>query len=238
MVIPEDAIEEIQSRWEGGAKQSAYYKVGGESLGYRWWNEEGVLTMEFGLKGDRRHGPYRDWHDNGVLAAESFYVEGKEHGTAKQYDRDGNLIGTYEMHYGTGADLWYGSPGVLSEERYYRNGERHGFERWWSWDNATVWQERHFHAGVEHGIAREWNVARGRLRRGFPQFYVHGERVAKRQYLRASERDTSLPMFREEDNHPARALPVELQARSAVAAQHALPPTVPCETVCGGEGQG
>src|SRR5687768_8332936 len=130
--IPKDAIETVATYWGGGAMQSAFYKVGGQPVGYRWWNEDGVLTMEYGLIGDQRHGLYRDWHDNGVLAAESFYIEGKEHGTARQYDQEGKLIGTYEMHFGTGADLWYYSPGILSEERYYQDGLLHGFERWWS----------------------------------------------------------------------------------------------------------
>lgn len=219
LVIPENAVEEIAGYWESGAKQSAYYKVAAHPVAYRWWSEEGVLLIEHGLHGDQRHGPYRDWHDNGVLSSESFYIEGKEHGAAKQYDPEGNLIGTYEMHHGTGADLWYDSPGVLSEERYYQDGMRHGFERWWNFDNATVWQEQHFREGVEHGIAREWNHA-GRIRRGFPQYYVNGKRVTKRQYLMASERDPSLPIFREAENRPARALPSELMSRSAPPLQH------------------
>src|ERR1041385_7240318 len=130
MLIPENAIEEIRNRWDDGSKQSAFYKVGGEFVAYRWWSEDGLLTMEKGLNKDGLpHGEYRTWHDNGVIHSETFYVDGKEHGTAKQYDSDGKLIGTYKMDHGTGVDLWYLTLGVLSEERHYSDGAMEGFER-------------------------------------------------------------------------------------------------------------
>jgi hypothetical protein len=34
------------------------------------------------------------------------YVNGKIHGTAKQYGRDGSVIGTYTLRHGTGYDIW------------------------------------------------------------------------------------------------------------------------------------
>jgi hypothetical protein len=61
---------------------------------------------------------------------------------------------------------------------------------------------------IEHGVFRAWN-ARGRLRRGYPQYFVDGKRVRKRRYLKGSAADPSLPPFREEENRPDRKLPVE-----------------------------
>jgi antitoxin component YwqK of YwqJK toxin-antitoxin module len=138
-MIPQDAVEEITEHWDNGTKKSAFYYLDGEKIGYRYWDEDDRLFMEYDIKGNLQHGSFRRWYENGVLCEESFYVEGKEHGVTKQYDYEGNLIGTYQMNYGTGADLWYGNAGILSEERYCKNGERDGYERWWNDDNETIY---------------------------------------------------------------------------------------------------
>ena len=90
---------------------------------------------------------------------------------------------------------------------------RHGYERWWYGDNKTIWSEQHFQDGQSHGIYREWNGLS--LRRGFPRYYANGQKVNKRQYLKACEQDPSLPEFSEADNRPCRALPHELMAQAA-----------------------
>src|ERR1041385_632486 len=133
MVVPisDNAQEVITATWETGNKQKAVYLVDGEEIGFRFWYPTGVLGMEWGLRDGIRHGSSRTWHDNGVIWEESTYYEGKEHGETKQFDNEGVQIGSYFMNYGTGVDLWLCSSGVLSEEREYRDGNRHGFERWW-----------------------------------------------------------------------------------------------------------
>lgn len=160
------------------------------------------------MKGNLMHGPFREFDSEGRLEHQSFYHLGKEHGLARQY-ADGKLIGTYRMKHGTGADLWYFSKGCLSEERYYQDGRRHGFERWWDLDNKTVWQESHFCMDVQHGIFREWNF-QGKLRRGFPQYFIQGRKVTRRKYLSAAKSDPTLLPFVEKDNLPRRSLPSKL----------------------------
>ncbi|NOK63791.1 MAG: hypothetical protein GFH27_549283n23 [Chloroflexi bacterium AL-W] len=152
------------------------------------------------------HGWYRTWHENEQLCEVMWYKQGQEHGTNKQYDEQGNLIGTYTMVHGTGVDLWFAKPGVISEERHYQDGAHHGYERWWTADNQTISEEGHFWHGVEHGIFREWNAS-GRLRRGYPHYFVLGNRVNKRQYIRACQQDPTLPPFNADDNEPTRQLP-------------------------------
>lgn len=134
-MIPEEAFETIQEFWSEEIPKSALYKVQGEKVGYRYWDETGQLTMEYTLKNNQMHGLFRTWHSNGVLCEESYYLEGKEHGVAKQFNAHGELIGTYQMNYGTGVDLWYQEKGILAEERHYQDGDRHGYERWWKGDN-------------------------------------------------------------------------------------------------------
>jgi hypothetical protein len=82
--------------------------------------------------------------------------------------------------------------------------------RWWTHDetghNEKVYDESHYRHGTQHGIFRRWNE-NDKLSRGYPQYYVNGERVTKRQYERACRTDPTLPPFRAEDNLPQRPLP-------------------------------
>lgn len=180
----------------------------GQVVRYHVLNPEGSLDREGELRDDTRHGFARRYYDDGKHMSETLYVDGFEHGVAKQWSHDGAFLGTYRMDHGTGVDLWRDSDGSLLEERHLQDSHRHGFERWWNSDNRTVWDESHFKWSVEHGIFRKWN-SRGRLRRGFPQYYVDGKRVTKRQYLRDCKADPSLPPFRPEENRPERGLPRE-----------------------------
>lgn len=54
-----------------------------------------------------------------------------------------------------------------------------------------------------HGIEREWNDE-GKLRQGFPRFYVRGRRVTRHAYAREQKRNSSLPAYRPEENLPHR----------------------------------
>lgn len=205
-LIPDAAREVIQKTFEDGAKWTAYYELDGERIGFRSWDEDGNLDMEYQMRDGIMHGSFRTYWDNGLISEVAIYIHGKEHGVSKQYDHTGALIGSYTMNHGTGIDLWFERKGVLAEERHYLDGQRHGHERWWTGDNATISEEEHFHHGKAHGIFRRWN-AKGKLRRGFPRYFVSGEQVTKRQYERARRTDPTLPPFLIEDNAPQRTLP-------------------------------
>jgi len=208
--IPEDAQEVILETYETGAKHTATYHVAGKEIGVRHWSPSGVLEFEGGLRNGVRHGLCRRWYDNGQLQEVSTYIDGKEHGETRQYNWEGVQIGSYVLDHGTGLDLWYSAPGVLSEERELRDQDRHGFERWWYGDNRRVWEESHFQNGIEHGIFRRWND-QDKLSRGYPRYFIHGERVTKRQYVAACRTDPTLPPFVEADNQPFRSLPQALR---------------------------
>jgi hypothetical protein len=171
-----------------------------------------------GWRHDRANGWTRDWDDEGRLSFEAFRIDNAEHGVCRQWS-EGRLIGWYVMDHGTGLDLWREADGSLAEERHLKGGGLHGFVRWWSYQsNTTIFWEEHFHENVEHGIERKW--LRGDwLSRGYPRYYVHGQRVTKRQYLSAAKKDPTLPPFREEDNRPERPLPPEYFAT--------MPPATP-----------
>ena len=51
-----------------------------------------------------------------------------------------------------------------------------------TWRAASINSETEWLDGEWHGAKREWDE--GRLLRGFPRFFVRGERVSKRAYLK------------------------------------------------------
>ena len=207
-IIPPKARQKVVRRYGNGSKQVALYYVNRKLVGHRSWDEQGNLAVEYAIRDNLKHGPFRCYEPNGVVYWATTFVDGKKHGISRQYDEAGELIGTYRMRHGTGADLWYHAPGELSEERYVRGGKWNGYERWWLSDH-TVFAETHFLDDVEHGIKREWNL-RGRLRRGYPQYFIQGVKVTKRDYLRACQRDSSVPVYQERDDSPERTPPKPL----------------------------
>jgi len=222
--IPEDAEEVlIETHGPGRLKADLVFvcRRDGKDVGVRQRLANGRLIREHGLRDGKHHGWDREWDDDGRLAFESFRVNNVEHGVCRQW-YEGRLVGWYLMDHGTGVDLWRDADGMLQEERHLKHQGRHGYERWWT-NNTTIWWEQHFHENREHGIERKWLKEHGRVSRGYPRYYVHGERVSKRQYLSAAKRDPTLPPYRPEDDRPERPLPPEYFATQPPA----VPPTMP-----------
>jgi antitoxin component YwqK of YwqJK toxin-antitoxin module len=214
--IPRNAKERITARHiKTRKKAKAEYWLRGKVVGVRFFDEAGGIQAENPRKHGLLHGTLYCFHSPAQLEFAESYAKGLAHGTARQWSEDGALLGTYTMKRGTGVDLWrqgsdwgHGLP-YLSEARYLKDGKFHGFEWWINEDQRSVWQERHFKFDKLHGIERDWN-SRGRLRRGFPRYWVNGARVVKRQCLRACVKDSSLPRFRKSDNRPERKFPPEI----------------------------
>jgi hypothetical protein len=124
-------------------------------------------------------------------------------------------MGTFTLKHGTGIDLWWCERAedrpYLSEARYVTAGKWNGFEWWLNPDQKSIHEERHFKDDLEHGIERSWN-RQGRLRRGYPRYWINNVRMTKREYLRACVSDPTLPPFREKDNRPQRTFPPEVSA--------------------------
>lgn len=212
--IPKTAREHVVEKYPDGKKKRAEYRLRGKVVGIRCFFETGEPDFENGLKNGKKHGTEYVWYCPNLLSSSEPFVEGVAHGTVKQWSSDGKLIGTYRMTHGTGLDLWReqredGSV-YLSEVRSCKDGHCHGFGWDINEDQESVHKELHFSSsGLWHGICREWN-ARGRLCRGYPQYYVNNKKVTKRQYLLACKDDPTLPPFRVEDNSPSRVFPPEI----------------------------
>ncbi|MFO0876264.1 MAG: hypothetical protein U0840_02735 [Gemmataceae bacterium] len=204
-------------RYDNGTRKLAEYVVDGQVVGTRFWDDDGYLSLERPCKNGLLHGVEYTWYFDGVLTSAAPYVDGVPHGVAKQWARCGRLVGSYKMVRGTGIDLFWNAlegidanPHYLSEVHYMRDGDLHGYTWWLNDDQTSVRVERHYVQGYQHGIDREWNH-RGRLRRGFPRYFLWGTRVNKRQYLGAVADDPTLPPFRPEDNAPQRVFPEEIR---------------------------
>jgi antitoxin component YwqK of YwqJK toxin-antitoxin module len=215
--ISKFARERVTATFEGSQqKRIAEYRLNGKVVGIRHFHETGELEYENPLRNGLLHGiVYRSDVPGELLSAEP-YFKGLPHGTARQWSNDGKPIGTYTMKHGTGIDLWWnprsenGLP-FVSEAAYYNKGKRHGFEWWLNEDQSSVYEERHWQNGQVHGIERSWNQ-KGRLRRGYPRYWVNDARITKSQYVRACAADPTLPPFRETDNRPQRRFPSKVIA--------------------------
>jgi hypothetical protein len=216
--IPSEAKEQLVRQYSQEAAliylQVREYIVDGQVVGQRAYDSKGNLTLETPLKNGKKHGREYVWKDNGTLESVEPYVDGKLHGLAKQYGRSGKVIGTYRCVHGTGFDIWRqecgDGPIMISEIHSLQGGRPHGYEWWLNADQHSVWHERHWHQGKVHGIERMWND-KGRLHRGYPKYWIQGQAVNKRIYLKAAKHDENLPIFREEDNHTQRQFPPEIE---------------------------
>ncbi len=159
--------------------------MNGKVVGIRHFHETGELENECPLRNGLIHGITYRSDVPGELLSAAPYSNGLPHGTAKQWSSDGKLIGTYRMTHGTGVDLWWNpcfenGLSYLSEARYFKDGNPHGFEWWLNQDQRSVSSERHFQNGELHGIERLWNQ-QGGLRRSYPRYWVKGARMTRRQ---------------------------------------------------------
>jgi antitoxin component YwqK of YwqJK toxin-antitoxin module len=195
--------EAVLNSHANGAKFNTHHFKGGKLVARCSWEANGGLGLVVPVRGGRENGVASRYHENGRLMWRTTYRNGLEHGLASQWNSRGKLLGKYRMVHGTGVDLWWDEQGRLLEERNVRDGKMHGVERWWM---GPLWRESYWWEGAEHGIHREWRVD-GRLKPGFPKFYLRGEKVTKAVYARAALSDKTLPEYTAKGDTARRAQP-------------------------------
>ncbi len=216
-----DVTEEEQGHYPGQVVKNYY--LGRRLVGKRVFDKNGVLEYECPYKNGKRHGWVYEWYPDGGLVSALPYDNGREHGTATVWGESGAFLGSYTMEHGTGIDFWWQETegkAQLTEARVIVDNQWDGYEYWFSDHPGELVQEKWWSKGQLHGIEREWNN-KGRLRRGFPKYWIHDVQVDKRKYLRALKVDTTLIPFHIEDNQPYRIFPKEVAAH--------LPPELPEE---------
>jgi antitoxin component YwqK of YwqJK toxin-antitoxin module len=198
-VKPRGIPKAATQRTANGATE---YVVDDRVIARVYWHENGSLDHEFHFDAEgRMHGTERECFEDGTTKYLAVWRHGRQHGLQQQWNQRGEQLVSQRFVDGTGLDIWYDGKRV-SETREYVAGDRHGYERWWT--NATeVWSEAHFAHGLEHGIDRQWNE-RGRLRRGYPRYWIAGKRVTRAAYVKAAASDRTLPAVRVKDDQPRR----------------------------------
>ena len=215
--IPEHAREEdiTKKQGRGRGKVVKNYYLGRTHVGQRVYGKDGLLEHECAYRNGKKHGWEYDWSKDGRLSWAIPFHDGREHGTAFVWGESGALLGSYTMDHGTGIDFWWmelEGKGQLTEARVAVDNLMDGYEYWFAWgEPSALRKEKWWSEGCLHGIEREWNN-RGGLRRGFPNYWIHGTEVDKRHYLRAEKGDATLRPFRIEDNQPFRVFPPEVAA--------------------------
>lgn len=212
--IPAGATERVTQLDEHGRKTASEFWFRGKLAGRAFWNADGTPCLAYGLRDGVVVGHQLEYEDGAIVYVEPF-VEGVIHGLAKQFRPDGELLLVSRFRRGTGTDFWCDAQGCLAEEHPLVRGRPSGTERWWNLDQTSISSETEWLDGEWHGAKREWDDER--LLPGFPKFFVRGERVAKRTYLKLAGKDSSLPPYRPEADSPARSLPrsfLELRERA------------------------
>lgn len=220
--IAQHAMEVVRSEYQEEKFDKGFHVsfqvrdciLDGQVVGQRSYDSDGNLMKETPLRNGKKHGREYIWDEAGVLESVEPYVDGELHGLCKQYNRKGKVIGTYRFVHGTGYDIWRyeredGLIGI-SEIFTVKDNALHGYEWWPQDDQRSVWHERHWHKGLLHGVERRWNE-KGRLRRGYPKYWIKGKNIKKRAYMNAAAKDTSLPRYKEKDNLPKRTFPEEVE---------------------------
>jgi len=217
--IPRDIIEKTVHEYKQEGMLH-YHRVtdcfrNGTLVGRRVYNQEGIMIIETAMKDGLKHGRELTWSDDGQLLLIEPYVRGKIHGTAKQYGRNGKVIGMYTMVQGTGFDVWReeneDKTVFVSEIYSVQDGFPNGYEWHFASSKQDLWHESHWYMGKRHGIQRVWN-SKGKLRRGYPKFYIADRPVSRQGYLKMRLTDKSLPIFQEIDNLPLRNFPQEIKS--------------------------
>jgi antitoxin component YwqK of YwqJK toxin-antitoxin module len=84
------------------------------------------------MKNGLKHGREITWGEDGTLELIEPYFDGRIHGTARQYGRDGRIIGTYRLVHGTGYDIWRQETEDgrvhISEIHSMKDGQPDGYE--------------------------------------------------------------------------------------------------------------
>lgn len=179
--------------------------VGGRKVMRVTWEAEGKIhrTLSYDRDG-RPHGLECEYREDGILIWCQQWVHGKMHGPCMMLDERGRPLAVSKFVEGRGFDVWMGGCNEgIAEIHQLADGAPHGVTRWG--DPSRPWEEEHFFEGRRHGIFRCWDD--GVLEKGFPEFYVNGERVSREEYELARQNDAALPAYREQDDDNARELP-------------------------------
>jgi len=138
------------------------------------------LRWEGYFERGRPVGSNREWNEKGVLIRECFFDDhGLQHGPARQWAKDGKLLGEYHMDHGTGVIKQWSETGALTGEITVIRGQFCGRLRCLLESGKTLAQE----------------------------FYIRGKKVTKKKYDEACQNDPALPRYKDDEGKTQVRLP-------------------------------
>lgn len=172
-------------------------------------------------KNGKKHGIQKTWYKDGSPKTEAPYKNDIIHGEFKHWDEKGNLVGFYKMSNGNGVKRIFFSNGKLKEKKDFKNNVLSG-ESFIFFDNgqgkSLNWKTKgsyyrdsfSFHKNGElycygtfdakaklNGTVVYFNKKGLHLEKELV-YYIHGRKITKEEYLKASEKDSSLPKLEED----------------------------------------
>lgn len=224
--IPKDADKygPIATR-ESEVTYTKYFRKGSDvendkSLIGVEYHRNGILTKRELYKEGKLHGMQKRRHHNGQLEVEAPYKQGFMHGVFKHWDSQGQLVGKYLMHDGSGVRLLFQDNGVIGlvdsyvdnlREGWYIELYKNGFlevvnkatkGEFVSKSSAAFHDTGNLYligitsdkGAINNGILVYFEKD-GKYRESF--FYLNGSKVAKDQYLKASQDNKKIPLLLE-----------------------------------------
>jgi antitoxin component YwqK of YwqJK toxin-antitoxin module len=136
-----------------------FYHPSGQLIGKGVYREsEGTEKGRSGIPIKGREGLWRFWHENGQLSLERGYVNGKEEGLRRAWHENGQLSLEGSCVNGEAEGFWrsWHENGQLSLERGYVNGKEEGLRRAWH-ENGQLSLEGSCVNGEAEGFWRSWH---------------------------------------------------------------------------------
>lgn len=141
----------------------------------RDYHDNGQLRWEGTIKDGKAVGWNRHWHENGVMQQECFFDDdGLEHGVKKNWNKEGELLGECPFDHGTGLSKSWHENDRLESETYYVRGRACGRSRMW-WEDGSLMSV---------------------------SYYLHGSDISRKKYLKACEKDPTLPRVEDDESDP------------------------------------
>lgn len=140
----------------------------------------GQLEWEATIKNGKPVGMVRHWYDDGVLKRECTYDDdGLEHGIARDWNKEGKLLGEFRWDHGTGISKnWFEDDRLRSEHHYIR-GKRCGRSRIW-WEDGGLMSVT---------------------------YYISDREVSKKKYDEACKTNPAWPRYDDDELEPEYVIP-------------------------------
>jgi antitoxin component YwqK of YwqJK toxin-antitoxin module len=132
-------IPRVQGVWDHGRRIGTW----------TWFDRSNNIERQGDYSDGKKTGPWFEWSEN-KLVFSGTYTDGKPDGEFTYFDRNGNELGRFEIHDGTGVmQTFWPNHRVASKQKLYQGNEEGAYEEL-SFRGKTLVRGR-FSSGKKHG---------------------------------------------------------------------------------------